>query len=51
LWLRTYSSGGNYYDIQLNIIICGFETILGAPTPIELVYQLNSGIYSYVHTA
>jgi hypothetical protein len=27
LWLRTFTSGGAFYDIPLNIYICGFEII------------------------
>jgi hypothetical protein len=36
LWLRTFTSGGAFYDIPLNIYICGFETVIftTAPAPI-----------------
>jgi hypothetical protein len=53
LWLRTFTSGGAFYDIPLNIYICGFETISASSliTPISATYQENTGVYSIDHTA
>jgi hypothetical protein len=54
LWLRTFTSGGAFYDIPLNIYICGFETIIASSTitSISETYQENTGIYFILdHTA
>jgi hypothetical protein len=48
LWLRTFTSGGAFYDIPLKIYICGFEKII-ASSPISSIfatYQKNTGIHS-----
>jgi hypothetical protein len=44
LWLRASTSGGAFYDIPLNIYICGFETVTysTAPAPIQITYQRDS---------
>jgi hypothetical protein len=43
LWLRTFTSGGAFFDIPLNIYVCGFETIIASATPvISIAY--NNGI-------
>jgi hypothetical protein len=43
IWLRTFTSGGSFYDIPLNIFVCGFETIIvSAPPVISITY--NNGI-------
>jgi hypothetical protein len=47
LWLRIFTSGGAFYDIQLNIYVCGFEVITASSpiTSISATYQENTGIY------
>jgi hypothetical protein len=53
LWLRTYTIGGVYYDIPLNIYICGFETIITSSTQLALgtTYQKGIGSQSLDHTS
>jgi hypothetical protein len=36
LWLRVSTIGGAYYDIPINIYVCGFETINASSTPSAL---------------
>ena len=50
LWLRSYTSSGAYYDIPLTIIVCGFQTIIGAATDINLKYSANTGTQKFDHT-
>jgi hypothetical protein len=41
IWLRTYTSGGNFYDFPLEIYVFGFETILvpgATPASIVITY-------------
>jgi hypothetical protein len=45
LWLRSFTSGGVFYDIPLNIYVCGFETITASSTPvISINYKNGMGI-------
>jgi hypothetical protein len=50
LWLRSYTSSGAYYDIPLTIKVCGFQTIIGAATDIQLYYGVNTGTQTFDHT-
>jgi hypothetical protein len=44
LWLRTFTSGGSFYDIALNIFVCGFETISASSAPPGLTATYARGI-------